>query len=58
MEAGVSADTKAATLTVTDNGAGIPEGGRRSGLADLRERAEQLDGAFTTTPRADGGTVR
>jgi signal transduction histidine kinase len=57
VEVDVSADTKAITLTVTDNGAGIPEGGRRSGLANLRERAEQLDGTFTTTPRADGGTV-
>ncbi len=31
-------------LTVTDDGVGIPEGGRRSGLANLRRRAENLGG--------------
>jgi len=57
VEVDVSADVRAVTLTVTDDGAGIPEGARRSGLANLRERAEQLDGTFTTAPGADGGTV-
>ncbi|MGA5450149.1 GAF domain-containing sensor histidine kinase [Streptomyces umbrinus] len=31
-------------LTVTDDGVGIPEGGRRSGLKNLARRAESLDG--------------
>lgn len=31
-------------LTVEDNGAGIPEGGRRSGLRNLGRRAESLGG--------------
>ena len=57
VEVDVSADSARITLTVTDNGVGIPEGVRRSGLANLRERAEQLDGTFTAAPRADGGTV-
>jgi len=57
VEVDVSTDPKTITLTVTDDGAGIPEGVRRSGLANLRERAEQLGGTFTTTSRADGGTV-
>lgn len=31
-------------LTVTDDGVGIPEGGRRSGLKNLARRAESLGG--------------
>jgi two-component system, NarL family, sensor histidine kinase DevS len=53
----VAADTAIVTLTVTDDGVGIPEGGRRSGLANQRERAEQLGGSFTATPAPAGGTV-
>ncbi|WP_131740108.1 sensor histidine kinase [Actinomadura roseirufa] len=45
------------TLRVEDDGVGIPEGGRRSGLRNLRERAEELGGSFTTRPRQGGGTV-
>ncbi|PYC76882.1 histidine kinase [Streptomyces tateyamensis] len=37
-------------LTVTDDGVGIPEGGRRSGLANLRRRAESLGGAAWHEP--------
>ncbi|WP_433478714.1 GAF domain-containing protein [Spirillospora sp. CA-142024] len=44
-------------LRVEDNGVGIPEGGRHSGLRNMCERAEALGGAFTTEPRPDGGTV-
>ncbi|MER6688306.1 GAF domain-containing sensor histidine kinase [Streptomyces minutiscleroticus] len=32
-------------LTVTDDGVGIPEGGRRSGLRNLERRAESLGGS-------------
>ena len=53
----VAADPAIVTLTVTDDGVGIPDGGRRSGLANQRERAEQLGGTFTTTPTPAGGTV-
>jgi signal transduction histidine kinase len=57
VEVDVSAEARAITLTVTDNGAGMPEGGRRSGLTNLRERAEQLGGTFTAAPGLTGGTA-
>nr|WP_246422504.1 GAF domain-containing protein [Nocardiopsis mwathae] len=51
----VEADTWL-TLHVTDDGRGIPEQGRRSGLRNLAERAEALGGTFTAGPRAGGGS--
>jgi signal transduction histidine kinase len=45
------------TLTVMDDGIGIPSGGRRSGLANLAERAQQLSGRFSADPGSGGGTV-
>ncbi|MFC7013378.1 GAF domain-containing sensor histidine kinase [Streptomyces viridiviolaceus] len=44
-------------LTVADDGVGIPEGGRRSGLDNLERRAESLGGASRLGPGigADGG---
>ncbi|MFF4731012.1 GAF domain-containing sensor histidine kinase [Streptomyces mirabilis] len=44
-------------LTVEDNGVGIPEGGRRSGLRNLGRRAESLGGDSWYGPGsgADGG---
>jgi signal transduction histidine kinase len=64
----VSADPDAAVrpgrpgvlLTVTDDGVGIPESGRRSGLANLRRRAENLGGAawHEPGPGRKGATVR
>lgn len=44
------------TVTVTDNGVGVPEGGRRSGLRNLSERARQLGGELTVSAPAGGGT--
>jgi signal transduction histidine kinase len=41
-------------LTVRDNGGGIKETARRSGLGNLADRAGELGGTFTTD-RADGG---
>lgn len=41
-------------LTVTDNGSGIKENGRRSGLANLEQRAKGLGGQMQVR-RADGG---
>ncbi|GAA3079161.1 hypothetical protein GCM10020000_75990 [Streptomyces olivoverticillatus] len=34
------------TLTVADNGVGIPEGGRRSGLRNLADRARTVGGTL------------
>ncbi|MGA5823807.1 GAF domain-containing protein [Kitasatospora sp. NPDC094028] len=54
VEVSVIADTELA-LTVTDNGVGLPEHGRRSGLANLADRAAALGGAFTARTRPEGG---
>jgi len=43
-------------LTVIDNGVGMPEGGRRSGLLNLGARAEEFGGSFVIEPRPSGGT--
>ncbi|MFI7349066.1 GAF domain-containing sensor histidine kinase [Streptomyces sp. NPDC049936] len=44
-------------LTVADDGVGIPQGGRRSGLHNLERRAETVGGTSRLGPgiRADGG---
>lgn len=42
------------TVTVIDNGVGLPTGGRRSGLRNLAERAERLDGQMEAAARRDG----
>ncbi len=44
------------TLTVSDNGRGIPAQGRRSGLLNLAERAEALGGTFTVDAPDEGGS--
>nr|WP_052478713.1 GAF domain-containing protein [Kibdelosporangium sp. MJ126-NF4]CEL20208.1 putative two-component system sensor kinase [Kibdelosporangium sp. MJ126-NF4]CTQ97433.1 putative two-component system sensor kinase [Kibdelosporangium sp. MJ126-NF4] len=43
------------TLRVTDDGVGIPEGGRRSGLNNMSVRATRLGGSFRVS-LADPGT--
>ncbi|MCY9783433.1 GAF domain-containing protein [Nocardiopsis sp. EMB25] len=45
------------TVEVTDDGVGLPGGGRRSGLRNLAERAARLHGTFEAGPAPDGGTV-
>ncbi|MBO8185073.1 hypothetical protein JW592_06255 [Streptomyces sp. DW4-2] len=44
-------------LTVRDNGRGIPAGGRRSGLRNMAERAEQLGGGLQIGAQPGGGTT-
>ncbi|MGJ6967956.1 GAF domain-containing protein, partial [Streptosporangium sp. G11] len=43
-------------LAVTDDGVGLPADGRRSGLRNLQERAEDLGGSFTAESPERGGT--
>ena len=43
-------------LVVSDNGSGIKDTSRRSGLANLARRAEQYGGALTVGPASGGGT--
>ncbi|MFG3304791.1 GAF domain-containing sensor histidine kinase [Streptomyces wuyuanensis] len=57
---GGAGDTASGTdgvrLTVADDGIGIPAGGRRSGLRNLRRRAESLGGSSRCGPGlAEGG---
>jgi signal transduction histidine kinase len=42
------------TVQVTDNGTGLPPGGRRSGLSNLASRAEKLGGELRLGPASPG----
>lgn len=54
----VTVDDEAATVEVVDNGKGIDEGTtRRSGLANLADRALAMHGSFEFSARAPAGTV-
>jgi signal transduction histidine kinase len=44
-------------LVVRDNGTGLPPTGRRSGLANLAQRAQRLGGTMLAGPAEDGGTT-
>ncbi|MET7463623.1 GAF domain-containing sensor histidine kinase [Nonomuraea sp. NPDC005501] len=47
------------TLRVTDNGVGIADGGRRSGLRNMEERAAGLGGVFeVSSPEGGGARLR
>ncbi|MEV7323278.1 GAF domain-containing sensor histidine kinase [Streptomyces sp. NPDC093970] len=49
-------DGREVRLTVTDDGVGIPAEGRRSGLRNMAERAEQLGGSLEVNRPEAGGT--
>jgi len=55
----VTVDTDEAgslTVLIRDNGSGIPSGTRRSGLANMADRAEKLGGELRLSPAEGGGT--
>jgi signal transduction histidine kinase len=52
----VGIDDDRLTLVVADNGKGVPPDGRRSGLANLATRADELGGTFQAMTRDVGGT--
>jgi signal transduction histidine kinase len=56
VEVTVRATPEQVVVVVCDNGVGLPEGGQRSGLKNLRQRAERLGGTFTAEAHAGGGT--
>ncbi|WP_309505829.1 sensor histidine kinase [Streptomyces pyxinae] len=56
VEVALRATPGEVTLTVTDNGRGVPEGGRRSGLRNLAERAQQVGGTFGIGAPDGGGS--
>ncbi|WP_129843591.1 GAF domain-containing protein [Streptomyces sp. RFCAC02] len=49
-------DGRTVRLTVADDGVGIPPGGRRSGLANMAERARKLGGDLERSTPEGGGT--
>ncbi|MGW2827192.1 sensor histidine kinase [Streptomyces sp. NPDC001443] len=53
----LAADSGLVRLAVTDNGVGIAPGGRRSGLRNMAERAEQLGGKMELSTPVGGGTA-
>ncbi|MFF7903136.1 MULTISPECIES: GAF domain-containing protein [unclassified Streptomyces] len=55
-EVALETDGRSVRLTVTDNGVGIPVGGRRSGLSNMAERARRLGGGLEWTTPEGGGT--
>ncbi|MEU2337906.1 GAF domain-containing sensor histidine kinase [Streptomyces sp. NPDC013172] len=53
----LATDGREIRLTVCDDGVGIPSGGRRSGLRNMAERAEQLGGTLEIVCADGGGTT-
>ncbi|MER5379860.1 GAF domain-containing protein [Streptomyces sp. NPDC002688] len=52
----LATDGREVRLSVTDNGVGIPADGRRSGLRNMAERADQLGGRLELGEPEGGGT--
>ena len=57
-EVAVSVSGKTLTVTVEDNGVGIGPATRRSGLDNLRQRAERRAGTFQVETGEDGTGTR
>ncbi|MGV9854145.1 ATP-binding protein [Streptomyces sp. NPDC003442] len=58
VDVSVDVTDTALRLKVADNGHGLdPAVTRRSGLANLQQRAEELGGSFSLRPNEPGGTV-
>ncbi|MEV6020210.1 MULTISPECIES: GAF domain-containing sensor histidine kinase [unclassified Streptomyces] len=53
----LATDGREVRLSVTDNGGGIPADGRRSGLRNMAERAEQMGGELELGEPEGGGTT-
>ncbi|WP_406835169.1 GAF domain-containing protein [Streptomyces sp. AHU1] len=53
----LATDGREVRLSVADNGVGIPADGRRSGLRNMAERAEQLGGELELGEPEGGGTI-
>lgn len=53
----IAADADTVELRVVDDGKGMHDATRRSGLANMRRRAERLGGTFVCHPNAEGGTI-
>ncbi|WP_432138382.1 MULTISPECIES: sensor histidine kinase [unclassified Streptomyces] len=53
----LATDGREVRLTVSDNGVGIPAEGRRSGLRNMAERAEQYGGELAVTCPPEGGST-
>jgi signal transduction histidine kinase len=52
----VSVDATHVTVTVSDDGVGLMADGRRSGLANLEQRATELGGEFSAQAAPEGGS--
>ncbi|MCY0922516.1 GAF domain-containing protein [Streptomyces sp. H27-G5] len=57
-EVGIVLTEGVLTVTVSDDGVGVAEGGRRSGLRNLAERAEAHGGGLSLSPHPDGDGTR
>ncbi|MFI5520924.1 GAF domain-containing sensor histidine kinase [Streptomyces platensis] len=57
VEVSLAVGGGALSLSVTDNGVGMPRDGRRSGLSNLAKRAESVGGELTLAAPARGGTL-
>jgi signal transduction histidine kinase len=59
VEVSLTAEDDAVCMTVTDDGVGLFPGGRRSGLANMEQRAQALGGTSTLEAmRSDGSGTR
>ncbi|QNE79003.1 GAF domain-containing protein [Streptomyces finlayi] len=56
VEVALQATSDEVVLIVSDNGRGIPAGGRRSGLNNLEERASSVDGTLKVERPDEGGS--